>query len=353
MEERRQRCPPAAVGRQSGGRDRPPLALAVGLDADTAALLARAAGERAFRWRSVESLAELAACRDPADVAFVAAARTAGSDGADGLAREVVLLFDPDHGGPGPAAWLPAHHRHLLFKPLHPGFVSGLFDELAAEFDQGRPAETPAPQPLHRLGPLIGSSPVMVEFKQRLLRLAGNGAGVLVYGEAGTERVPVARLLHRTSPQRAGPLVEIDGATWADRPHDAERWAERLAAAAHGSLLLGRVGDLSEAAQMVLCRELAARGASAEVRLLATTDAQPLAALADGRLCRALYWHVARFVLRLPPLRERGHDVVGLAARRVAVLNRRQHTDRPDGRRPGGAARLRLAGQPRRAGGGG
>jgi len=42
---------------------------------------------------------------------------------------------------------------------------------------------------------------------------------------------------------------------------------------------------------MALCRELAARSvASLDVRLLATIDAQPLAAIADGRLCRALYW---------------------------------------------------------------
>jgi len=105
--------------------------------------------------------------------------------------------------------------------------------------------------------------------------------------------------------------------------------ASPLAVAVGGSLLLGRVADLAEAAQMALCRALAARSAaSVDVRLLATMDAQPLAAIADGRLCRALYWHVARFVLRVPPLRERGGDVMGLAARRLQVLNRRHHTDR-------------------------
>jgi DNA-binding NtrC family response regulator len=334
MAEHCERRPPGAAGRQPAASEASPLAVAVGLDGDTTELLARAATERRFRWQVVPSLAELAGRRERADVAFVAAGQCTGSDGADGLAREVVVLFDPDHGGPGPAAWFAAHHRHMLFKPLHPGFVSGLFDELASELTRFQP-DGPAAVPLDRLGPLIGSSPVMVEFKQRLLRLAGNGAGVLVYGETGTEREQAARLMHRTSPRRLGPLVQVDGAAWwrdgsaGEGLRDAARWTRRLEAAAGGSLLLGRVADLAEAAQMALCRELAGRSAaSVDVRLLATTDAQPLAAIADGRLCRALYWHVARFVLRVPPLRERGGDVVGLAVRRLQVLNRRHHTDR-------------------------
>src|SRR6056297_693438 len=104
MAEHCERRPPGAAGRQPAASEASPLAVAVGLDGDTTELLARAATERRFRWQVVPSLAELAGRRERADVAFVAAGQCTGSDGADGLAREVVVLFDPDHGGPGPAA---------------------------------------------------------------------------------------------------------------------------------------------------------------------------------------------------------------------------------------------------------
>ena len=183
---------------------------------------------------------------------------------------------------------------------------------------------------------LLGNSPA---FKGvlRLLEQAGpSEAAVLVLGETGTGKEGVARRLHALSPRRARPFVAVNCAAFASGLIESELFGHekgaftgavaarkgRLELADGGTLFLDEVGEIPLDTQVKLLRAIEQKafervGGNAtlrsDFRVVAATHRDLQAMVKQGRFREDLYFRLAVFPLALPPLRERGDDVVLLA----------------------------------------
>jgi len=190
-----------------------------------------------------------------------------------------------------------------------------------------------------RLAPvhgLLGNSAPMRQLFRETSAAAGSDAPVLVVGETGTGKERVARSIHGGSARAKGPFValncaavpanlmhsELFGHERGAFTHAFARRTGRLEAADGGTLLLDEVGELRLESQAVLLRFLEdgivtpVGGSSArrvDVRIVAATNRDLDEAVRNGNFRRDLYHRLAVLVLRIPPLRDRGDDMVMLA----------------------------------------
>lgn len=149
-------------------------------------------------------------------------------------------------------------------------------------------------------GPLVAEGAAGRKLREQIELCAPIDACVLILGEAGAGKTRVAHAIHAASGRADAPLVPV--ACGAITP---ERFAERLALAEHGTLLLLDVERLPRFAQRELSRS--------EARLVATTRGDLRAAVAAGRFDAALYHRLSVFTIEVAPLRERREDVEPLA----------------------------------------
>lgn len=159
---------------------------------------------------------------------------------------------------------------------------------------------------------------------------------ILILGETGTGKGLLAQAIHRSSARAAGPFVDVNCAAIPETLLEAELFgfergaftdareakAGLLEAAHRGTLLLDEVGLLAEPIQRKLLTALAersvrrlgsTRAVPVDVWLLAATNTDLEAAVRARRFREDLFHRLAALVLRLPPLRERGSDVVLIA----------------------------------------
>ena len=197
-----------------------------------------------------------------------------------------------------------------------------------------------AGQPTDRL---LGTSPAMVTLRAQIRQLVrfdtpGHPAvpTLLLQGETGTGKSFVARVVHDSGPRAAGPFLEVNCAALPETMLEAELFgfeagaftdAKRtksglFEAAAGGTLFLDEIdavplalqGKLLTALETKRVRRLGAvTDRVVDVKLIAATNADLGQWVATGRLRADLYHRLAVVVLTLPPLRERGADVLVLA----------------------------------------
>jgi two-component system response regulator HydG len=169
---------------------------------------------------------------------------------------------------------------------------------------------------------LLGRHPVMTDLFRMIDLVARAASPVLILGESGAGKDTVARAIHRASARAAAPFVRVPCAGL-----DEAGLARELSAAEGGTLALDGLGDLSPAVQARLLRvvedrtlERDGRAVHLDVRLLGTAmdDLRPL--VARGRIRADLYFRLAVFPLRVPPLREHASDVGDLALKVLARL---------------------------------
>jgi DNA-binding NtrC family response regulator len=183
---------------------------------------------------------------------------------------------------------------------------------------------------------LIGSSPALRAVRERIARVAGTHATVLITGESGTGKELVARAVHRGSPRRDGPFVALSCAAMPHELLEAELFGYRRGAftgaaqsrdglfqRAHGgTLFLDEIGDMPLGLQPKLLRVLEERrvrplGASQEipldVRIIAATNRDLDGAVRAGHFREDLLFRLNVHHIQLPPLRERSEDVPELA----------------------------------------
>jgi DNA-binding NtrC family response regulator len=188
----------------------------------------------------------------------------------------------------------------FLWRPVSPARVSLLLTRLAAR----RERETRTESERLRLAraetasTLVGRAERWQAALAALERCAASDDAVLVTGEAGTEKDLAARALHRLSARGSEPFVVSDG----------EDLAAAAAGAGSGTLLLRGIDRLSAPLQSDVLARIESGHAP---RLVVTTDADPSSSSRSGGPLSVL---VARLpVVHLPPLRERGEDVLLLA----------------------------------------
>jgi transcriptional regulator with GAF, ATPase, and Fis domain len=183
---------------------------------------------------------------------------------------------------------------------------------------------------------LIGESPAIQALRSTISRVADTDLAVLILGENGTGKEVVAQMIHYRSRRRQEPLVAVNCAAIAETLLESELFGHEKGAftdaremrrgkfelAASGTLLLDEIGDMSLSGQAKLLRVLEEKvivrvGGSTPIptntRVLAATN-QNLAELVRARRFREdLYFRLNVVTLELPPLRDRGDDVMLLA----------------------------------------
>ena len=183
---------------------------------------------------------------------------------------------------------------------------------------------------------LIGRSEKIAELKQTIERIADTELAVLITGENGTGKEVVAQMIHYLSPRRDEVLVAVNCAAITESLLESELFGHEKGAftdahesrpgkfelADQGTLFLDEIGDMSRGGQAKLLRVLEEKvvvrvGGSNPIptraRIIAATN-QNLAELVEQKTFRQdLFFRLNVVTLNLPPLRERGDDVLELA----------------------------------------
>jgi two-component system nitrogen regulation response regulator GlnG len=191
-------------------------------------------------------------------------------------------------------------------------------------------------QGVHDGLPLVGRSHAMQEVYRTIARVISNDLTILVLGESGTGKELVAEAIHDLGHRRTKPFVAINMAAIPRELIEAElfgyekgaftgahaRTAGKFEQAQGGTLFLDEIGDMPMDAQTRLLRvlqsgEITTVGGSnpvkVNVRIIAATNKDLPALIAENRFREDLYYRLAVVPIALPPLRERGADIVLLA----------------------------------------
>ena len=200
---------------------------------------------------------------------------------------------------------------------------------------------------------MVGRSPAWREVLELLPRAAQSGLPVMVLGETGSGKELVARAIHALSRRRTAPFVAHNCGATPDSLIESELFghtrgaftgavADRAGlfdAADHGTLFLDEIGDASALLQMKLLRVLQegearrvgeTRMRRLDVRIVTATHRRVEQALGRGTFRRDLYYRLNTVCVHVPPLRERGEDVVLLARHFVSEAARSVGEEAPE-----------------------
>ena len=182
----------------------------------------------------------------------------------------------------------------------------------------------------------IGESPQILELKSRMGRVARTDANVLITGENGTGKDVLARELHRLSKRGDQPFVSIDLGCVHEQLFESELFGHvkgaftgahtakqgRVQQANGGTLFLDEIGNLSLPMQQKLLtvierREVSPVGSNqvqrVDIRIVAATNANLHERVAEGTFREDLLYRLNTIEMHIPPLRERGGDIMLLA----------------------------------------
>ena len=184
--------------------------------------------------------------------------------------------------------------------------------------------------------PMIGSSPIMTNLFHQIQKVAPTNATILIEGETGTGKELVARSIHSSSTRANKQLISINCAAIPETLIESELFghekgaftganAQRdglIVSADGGSLFLDEIGELPLEAQARLLRVLqegevrpvgSTKTQKVNVRLLAATHRNLQTRCQEGSFREDLFFRLNVINLQIPPLRERGDDIITLA----------------------------------------
>lgn len=198
---------------------------------------------------------------------------------------------------------------------------------------------------------MFGQCEPMEKVFTLIRKVAPTQTTVLVNGESGTGKELAARALHLLSPRASKPLISVNCAAIPESLIESELFGHEkgsftgavsartglIEAADGGSLFLDEIGELPAEAQARLLRVLqeseirkvgATQSRKVDVRMIAATHRNLKAMTRTGEFREDLYYRLNVMQIRLPPLRERRADILGLAGR--FLKQQAQRLDRPD-----------------------
>ena len=201
------------------------------------------------------------------------------------------------------------------------------------------------------LGNIIANSQSMRDVVSLVRRIAASTASVLVTGESGTGKELIARAIHYNSTRAAGAFVGVNLAALPEGLIESELFGHKKGAftdaradkpglfveADAGTIFLDEIGELALPLQAKLLRVLqehevrplgATKNQRVDVRVVAATNRNLEAMLADGSFREDLYYRLNVIQVDLPPLRSRPEDIVPLAEHVLAQLGARQNPPR-------------------------
>lgn len=201
-------------------------------------------------------------------------------------------------------------------------------------------------------GDIVGRSPEMERLFRFICKAASSSHPVLIMGESGTGKELVARSIHFSGPYREKPFIPVDCGSLVPTLIESELFGHvkgaftgaqkskegLLAIAQGGTIFLDEVGELTPDLQAKLLRAIqekeirpvgSTKTVPIDVRILAATNRNLEAAVAEGHFRKDLYFRLNVLALRIPPLRERKQDIpllVGHFLERLSSNTRRSRT---------------------------
>ena len=185
-------------------------------------------------------------------------------------------------------------------------------------------------------GRIVGTSQALRRMLKRVEAVAETPASVLIEGESGVGKELVARAIHARSPRHDGPLVKVNCASIPKELFESEFFGHvrgaftgahrdrigRFQLADGGTIFLDEVGEIPMELQGKLLRVLQESEfervgddvtRSVDVRVIAATNRNLEQLIVDGEFREDLFYRLSVFPVEVPPLRERGEDIVQLA----------------------------------------
>jgi len=269
-------------------------------------------------------------------------------------ATTTVVVMTAEGGVAGAVDALRAGASDYLVKPFDP-------DELPVRFAQARRAQQTRRADDFRRGQegelLFGESLAGVKDQLQKITAADRKLGhhlppVLIEGETGTGKTAIARWIHRHGPRADGPLVELNCSALPEALAEAELFGHErgaftdakmariglMEAADGGTLFLDELPSLAGSLQAklltaledhVLRRVGATRPVPVDARIIAATNVDLNAQVAAGKFREDLLHRLDLFRVKLPPLRDRGSDIIVLAHELLARVCRRYGQQQP------------------------
>ncbi|HKV54553.1 MAG TPA: sigma 54-interacting transcriptional regulator [Candidatus Binataceae bacterium] len=198
-----------------------------------------------------------------------------------------------------------------------------------------------------RFDDMVGSGPSMAEVFHLMETAAASSITVLIEGETGTGKELVARGIHRSSARAEGPFLAVNCAAMPETLLESELFGHRRGAftgairdnpglfrsATGGTVFLDEVGEMPSSMQAKLLRvleqgEVIPVGESiptkVDVRVLSATNRELRGEVGFGKFREDLFYRLAVFPIKMPPLRERREDIPLLVQRFLARAAERQ-----------------------------
>ncbi|GAB6078836.1 sigma-54-dependent transcriptional regulator [Hydrogenobaculum acidophilum] len=183
---------------------------------------------------------------------------------------------------------------------------------------------------------IIGESQAIKKLKEEIKKVAKSNANIVIFGENGTGKELVAKNIHQLSPRKDKPFVDINCAAIPDELIESElfgyekgaftgalsRKAGKLEIANEGTIFLDEIGDMSLKAQAKLLRAIETKSfqrlgglqkIDVDVRFICASNKDLKKLIEQGLFREDLYYRLAVITLEVPPLRERGQDIIILA----------------------------------------
>ncbi|KKO47146.1 ATPase AAA [Arsukibacterium ikkense] len=228
--------------------------------------------------------------------------------------------------------------------PLDLGSVIDTLQDFYQQLSTERKQVKATSSELDQFGLLVGSSKPMLKLYRTIRKVAVTEANVLIIGESGAGKELIANTLHLASLRANQPFVAINCGALSPELIDSELFghikgsftgAHRdhqgvFSQAEGGTLFLDEITEMPIEQQVKLLRVLengefrpvgSEKTLTANVRIAAATNRDPMQAIAEDALREDLYFRLAQFPICVPPLRQRAEDIVGLAQHFLAYRN--------------------------------
>jgi transcriptional regulator with GAF, ATPase, and Fis domain len=215
----------------------------------------------------------------------------------------------------------------------------------------------------YRFGEIVGTSPPMQQVFRKVEKIAATDISVLITGETGTGKELIAREIHNRSPRAGKAFVTINCGAIPENLLESELFGHvkgaftgavanklgKFQAADAGTLFLDEIGEMPIELQVKILRALQervvyrvgdTRPETCDIRIVAATNRDLEKEIANGRFREDLYYRLNVVNVELPPLRQRGEDVL-VVARYLLSRYSREYDVKVKGLSPNAAVAIR------------